>query len=150
MPQSLARILVHLVFSTKNREPFLSPDLRAELHPYLTAALGQSGCIPIEVGGVEDHVHLLFALSRTLTVAQLVESLKTSSSKWIKTRRTSMVNFYWQAGYGAFSVAQSNLKAAARYIQNQEQHHQQETFQDELRRILRKYQMSFDEAYIWD
>ena len=150
MPQSLARILVHLIFSTKNRAPFLSPDLRTELHPYLTAALSQNGCIPIEVGGVEDHVHLLFALSRTLTVAQAVESLKTSSSKWIKTRRSSMANFYWQAGYGAFSVGQSNLDSVARYIQNQEQHHQQETFQDEFRKFLQKYQIPFDEAYVWD
>ena len=133
MPQSLARILVHLIFSTKNREPFLSLDLQAELHPYLSAVLNHDGCPALEVGGVEDHVHLLFGLSRTLTIAQVVENVKTSSSKWVKAKDTSLAHFYWQAGYGAFSVSQSNAAAVIRYIRNQAEHHRRESFQDELR-----------------
>jgi putative transposase len=150
MPQSLARILVHLIFSTKNREPFLSQDLQAELHPYLTAVLDNDGCPSIQVGGVEDHVHLLFGLSRTLTIAQVVENVKTSSSKWIKTQGASLGHFYWQAGYGAFSVSQSNAAAVVHYIQNQAEHHRRESFQDEYRKFLHRYQIPYDEKYVWD
>jgi len=150
MPQSLARILVHLIFSTKNREPFLSTDLQAELHPYLSAVLNNDGCPAIEVGGVEDHVHLLFGLSRTLTIAQVVENVKTSSSKWIKTKGASLAHFYWQAGYGAFSVSQSNAAAVVRYIQSQAEHHRKESFQDEYRRFLQRYQIPYDEKHVWD
>jgi REP element-mobilizing transposase RayT len=150
MPQSLARILVHLIFSTKNREPFLNVDLRAELHPYLSAVLNHDGCPAIEVGGVEDHVHLLFGLSRTLTIAQVVENVKTSSSKWIKVKDASLSHFYWQAGYGAFSVSQSNAAAVIRYIQNQAEHHRRESFQDEFRKFLQRYQIPYDEKHVWD
>jgi putative transposase len=150
MPQSLARILVHLIFSTKNREPFLGLDLQAELHPYLSGVLDNAGCPSIQVGGVEDHVHLLFGLSRTLTVAQVVENVKTSSSKWIKTQGASLGHFYWQAGYGAFSVSQSNAAAVVRYIQNQAEHHRRESFQDEYRKFLQRYQIPYDEKYVWD
>jgi REP element-mobilizing transposase RayT len=150
MPQSLARILVHLIFSTKNREPFLSLDLRAELHPYLSAVLDNDGCPSLQVGGVEDHVHLLFGLSRTLTIAQVVENVKTSSSKWIKTQGASLGQFYWQAGYGAFSVSQSNAASVVRYIQNQAEHHRRESFQEEYRKFLQRYQILYDEKYVWD
>jgi putative transposase len=150
MPQSLARILVHLIFSTKNREPFLSVDLQAELHPYLSAVLNNDGCSTIQVGGVEDHVHLLFGLSRTQTLARVVENVKTSSSKWIKTKGVPLAHFYWQAGYGAFSVSQSNAAAVIRYIQNQAEHHRRESFQDEFRRFLQRYQISYDEKHVWD
>jgi REP element-mobilizing transposase RayT len=150
MPQSLARILVHLIFSTKNREPSLSPDLQAELHPYLASVLDHDGCPALKVGGVEDHVHLLFGLPRTLTIAQVVENVKTSSSKWIKTQGAPLAHFYWQAGYGAFSVSQSNAAAVIQYIEGQAEHHRRETFQDEFRKILRRYQVSFDEKHVWD
>jgi len=150
MPQSLARILVHLIFSTKNREPFLSLDLQAELHPYLTTVLNNDGCPALEVGGVEDHVHLLFGLSRTLTIAQVVENVKTSSSKWIKTKEASLSCFHWQTGYGAFSVSQSNATAVVRYIQNQAEHHRKESFQSEFRKFLERYQIPYDERYVWD
>jgi REP element-mobilizing transposase RayT len=150
MPQSLARILVHLIFSTKNRAPLLSLDLQAELHPYLSTVLNNDGCPAIEAGGVEDHVHLLFGLSRTLTVAQVVENVKTSSSKWIKKQDASLSHFYWQAGYGAFSVSQSNAAAVVHYIQNQAEHHRRESFQDEFRKFLRRHQITYDEKHVWD
>jgi putative transposase len=150
MPQSLARILVHLIFSTKNREPFLKPEIRTELHPYLADALCENGCPSLQVGGVEDHVHLLFGLSRTLTVAQLVESVKTSSSKWMKTKGAPYAYFFWQAGYGAFSVSQSHAAAVVRYIQGQEEHHRNETFREEYLKFLHRYQVTYDERYVWD
>ena len=150
MPQSLSRVLVHMIFSTKNREPFLLPEIRAELHPYLSAVLSDNGCPSLQVGGVEDHVHLLFGLSRTLTIAQLVEALKTSSSKWLKTKGTALASFYWQVGYGAFSVSQSDAEAVIRYIQGQEEHHRKITFKDEYRKFLQRYQVPYDENYVWD
>ena len=150
MPQSLSRILVHLIFSTKNRERFLTPEIRDELHPYLAAVLREDGCPSLQIGGVEDHVHLLFGLSRTRTVAQVVETVKTSSSKWIKTKGTAFAEFHWQAGYGAFSVGQSNVAMVIRYIQDQEEHHRKTTFQEEYRRFLKLYQVPYDENYVWD
>ena len=150
MSQSLSRILVHLIFSTKYRERFLAPEIGKELHPYLTTVLCEDGCPALEVGGVEDHVHLLFGLSRTRTVAQVVETVKTSSSKWIKTKGSAFAEFHWQAGYGAFSVGQSNVAAVTRYIQNQAEHHRKTTFQEEYRRFLKRYQVSYDERYVWD
>ena len=150
MPQSLSRILVHLIFSTKNREPVLVPAIRDELHPYLAVVLSEDQCPSLQVGGVEDHVHLLFGLSRTRTVAQVVENVKVSSSKWVKMKGPSFSEFHWQAGYGAFSVSQSNAGAVAQYIQNQAEHHRKVTFQDEYRRFLKRYQISYDERYVWD
>jgi len=150
MPQSLSRILVHLIFSTKNRIPFLTQEIRAELHPYLAVVLTEGGCPSLQVGGVEDHVHALFGLPRTLTVAEVVEMVKTTSSKWIKTKGTALESFYWQTGYGAFSVSQSHADDVIRYIQDQERHHQKRTFQDEYREILRLYNITYDERYVWD
>ncbi len=119
MPQSLSRILVHLVFSTKNRVRYLTPTIQTELHPYLSGVLNGIDCPSLQVGGVEDHVHLLFGLSRTRTIADIVETVKTSSSKWIKTKGTEFSDFHWQAGYGAFSVSQSDADTVVAYIQNQ-------------------------------
>jgi len=150
MPQSLARILVHLIFSTKNRDPVLTPEIRFELHPYLAGVLQEDGCPSLQVGGVEDHVHLLLGLSRTRTVAQMVENVKTCSSKWMKTQGAAFSAFHWQAGYGAFSVSQSNADAVIQYIKNQEEHHRKMTFQEEYRRFLKLYKISYDEEYVWD
>ena len=150
MPQSLSRVLVHLIFSTKNRDPVLTPEIQAELHPYLAVVSRDNDCPSLQVGGVEDHVHLLFGLSRTRTVAQIVEAVKTSSSKWIKTKGPAFTGFHWQAGYGAFSVSQSNIAAVVLYIQNQREHHQKVTFQEEYRKFLRRYQIAYDEKYVWD
>ncbi len=150
MPQSLSRILIHLVFSTKNRERVLTPALQTELHPYLAGILNNIECPSLQVGGIEDHVHLFFGLSRTRTIAEVVETVKTSSSKWIKTKGAQFADFHWQSGYGAFSVSQSDADAVVAYIQNQSQHHQKMTFQEEYRRLLERYGIAFDEKYVWD
>ena len=119
MPQSLSRILIHLVFSTKNREPFITPEIEPELHPYLATIFQECKSPSLLVGGMPDHIHALFALSRTASVAEIVEDVKTSSSKWIRKKGNEFHNFHWQAGYGAFSVGQSNLQKVKDYIANQ-------------------------------
>lgn len=148
MPQSLATILVHAVFSTKDRTPWLAPAIRHDLHPYIVGVLANIGCPSIQTGGVEDHVHILFRLSRTVTLAQVVEKTKTSTSKWIKPR--GVPGFAWQAGYGAFSVAPTEADRVVAYIRGQDEHHRRVSFQDELRGLLREAGMEFDERYLWD
>lgn len=150
MPQSLASILIHLVFSTKNREPFITPAIESELHPYMAKIFRALKSPSLAIDGTTDHVHMLFALSRVITVAELVEEIKTESSKWIKTKGPEFRNFHWQAGYGAFSIGQSNVAALKRYIHNQKQHHRRVTFQDELRAFFKRYQIPYDERYVWD
>ncbi|MCW1887773.1 IS200/IS605 family transposase [Luteolibacter flavescens] len=150
MPQSLSRVLVHLVFSTKNREPVLSATLQAELHPYLAGILDRIDCPSLRTGGVEDHVHMLFGLSRTKTIADVVETVKTASSKWLKARDPRLAGFHWQAGYAAFSVSQSDAEKVVDYIAGQAEHHRKRTFQEEYRLLLAKYHVAFDEQYVWD
>ncbi|MGI8566473.1 MAG: IS200/IS605 family transposase [Pyrinomonadaceae bacterium] len=150
MSQSLSSILVHLVFSTKAREPFIKPEVEAELHAYLSVVFRECHSPSLVVGGTSDHIHALFALSRTWTIADVVEEVKKSSSKWIKTKGREWRGFQWQAGYGAFSVGQSNLVAVKRYIATQREHHRRRTFQDEYRLMLRKYKIDYDERYVWD
>lgn len=148
MPQSLARVLVHLVFSTKNREPSIVASVRPMLHEYLGGILDTLGCPPLIVGGTGDHVHLLFCLSRTQMIADVVEEAKTGSSKWMK--QQGPPDFWWQAGYGAFSVGQSQVSTVSRYIARQEEHHRVQSFQAEFRHLLTRYQLPFDERYAWD
>lgn len=150
MPQSLANIRVHLVFSTKDRHPFLVPDLRASLHAYLAEVARNTGCACHRVGGVCDHVHLAITLPRTITVASLVETVKTSSSKWMKLHPPTVGKFAWQRGYGAFSVGPADRDALCRYIENQEEHHRTRSFQEEYRAFLSKYDITYDERYVWD
>ncbi len=150
MPQSLSRILIHLVFITKNRARVLSTEIQSELHPYLAGTLDNLGCPSLQVGGVEDHVHLFFGLSRTRTISDLVEAVKVSSSKWIKTKGAEFAQFHWQGGYSAFSVSQSDADAVIAYIRDQARHHERMTFQEEYRRLLVRYQVAFDERYVWD
>jgi putative transposase len=151
MAQSLARLWTHLIFSTKNRFPFLTDKvLRAEMHAYLAEMLRTHGCETIIVGGVEDHAHSLFALSRTLPIASVVKEVKRTSSGWIKTTSRRFSKFHWQGGYAAFSVSQSNLEEVIRYIENQEEHHKRVTFQDEYRAFLKAYGVEYDERYVWD
>ena len=150
MPQSLSSLLIHIVFSTKNREPWLVGDVSAEIHPYLVGVLNHVGCPSIQVGGVRDHVHLFCRLSRTKSLAEVVETVKTSSSKWIKTKGNEFQGFHWQSGYGAFSVSQSNADAVIAYIRNQPEHHKRVSFQEEYRRILERYNVAYDERYVWD
>ena len=150
MPQSLSRILIHLVFSTKNRERVLTRAIQTELHPYLAGTLDNIECPSLQAGGVEDHVHLFFGLSRTRTVADVVETVKTSSSKWIKSKGPEFPGFHWQSGYGAFSVSQSDADTVVNYVANQESHHRKMTFQDEYRKLLERYRINYDETYVWD
>ena len=150
MAQSLSSILIHLVFSTKNREPFITPAIETELYPYLAAILRELKSPSLAIDGASDHVHILFSLARVITIADLVEEVKTSSSKWIKTKGREFRNFHWQRGYGAFSIGQSNVAALKRYIRNQKQHHRNVTFQDEYRKFLEAYGIEHDEKYVWD
>ena len=150
MPQSLAKILIHIVFNTKLRAPILHEPIRRDLYAYLAGILKQCSCPAIRIGGTVDHVHILCNLSRTLAVAKVVEEIKTGSSKWLKTKQAEFRTFHWQNGYGAFSVSQSTVDAVADYIDKQEEHHRRQSFQDEYRALLERYQMAYDERYVWD
>ena len=148
MPQSLANIVVHLVFSTKNRTEWLTPVVRDELFPYIVGILKNLGCTPVQVGGHTDHVHLLFAMTRTRAVAQIVEEVKTGTSKWLKTK--GVPAFAWQNGYAVFSVSMSSVDAAAAYVRGQDEHHKKVSFMDEFRALMAEAQIAVDERYVWD
>jgi REP element-mobilizing transposase RayT len=150
MPQSFALIIVHLVFSTKDRAPILAAPVRSALHAYLATVARNAGCECFRVGGVANHVHLAISLSRITTTAKMVEELKTSSSKWLKTQSPALAAFAWQRGYAAFSVGPSDLAALRNYIDTQEIHHHKQTFEDEPRAFLTKYGIEHDELYMWD
>ncbi len=148
MPQSLAKLLVHLIYSTKHREPVIHASVRPHLHAYLVGILDNLQCPSLQTGGTDDHVHILFSLGRTITVSDVVEEVKKGSSKWMKTQDAP--TFTWQAGYGAFSVGESQVETVVRYIQRQEEHHRRLSFQDEFRRFLQRYHVAYDERYVWD
>ena len=151
MPQSLANVLLHIVFSTKERRAlFQNHDLRNEMHRYLAGISAKLNCPAIVVGGATDHVHLLANQSRTITLAEWVKELKRASSLWAKEKSLEWGLFQWQAGYGAFSVSQSQKEHLQQYIGSQEEHHQQVSYQDELRKLLTKHGIAFDEQYVWD
>jgi REP element-mobilizing transposase RayT len=150
MPQSLSQVVIHVIFRTKERVPCLGGEMRAGLHAYLSTVARNAGCECYRVGGVSDHVHLAIRLSRTITIAQLIETLKTSSSKWLKSEGKGLGGFSWQRGYGCFSVGPADVGALCEYIDRQEEHHRTHTFQDEFRALLKKYGVAYDEAYVWD
>ena len=151
MSQSLSTVYLHLVFSTKDRRPFLSnPTLRSEMHSFLAGASKQLDCPPILVGGIEDHVHLLARHGRNITQSDWVKEIKRVSSRWIKTRDPTLHDFAWQSGYGVFSVSASNLEVVRQYVAEQEAHHRKSTFQEELRALLQKHGAEWDERYVWD
>ncbi len=151
MPQSLSAVSVHLIFSTKNRAAWLSdPGLRAEVHAYLGGISKELECPPVITGGVEDHVHVVARLGRTITQADWVKELKRVSSLWIKTRAGDLQDFKWQAGYGVFSVSSSKLDAVRDYVIRQEEHHRKVSFRDEFRSFLRRYEVEWDERYVWE
>jgi putative transposase len=150
MPQSLANIYVHLIFSTKDRAPFLFKEVQPDLHAYMATVLANLNSPAVLINSVADHVHILFNMSRTVTLAQMVEDVKKSSSKWIKTQSPTLASFAWQGGYGGFSVSESIVSKAANYIQNQEEHHRTKTFQDEFRAFLTRHKINYDERYVWD
>jgi REP element-mobilizing transposase RayT len=151
MPQSLSAVYIHVVFSTKDRRPFLQVKaLRERLHAQIGEISKRLGCPPILVGGVEDHVHLLARFGRTVTQAEWVKEIKRVSSLWLKEQDPRLAGFQWQGGYAAFSVSKSNLQEVEGYIANQEEHHRRMTFQDEVRAILQKHGLEWDEKYLWD
>ena len=150
MSQSLASIVVHLIFSTKQRQRLLVPKIRRDLFLYMAAIAKNESSDVIEIGGVDDHVHLLLTLPRTLPLSRLVELVKKESSKWLKTKHISLQHFSWQNGYGAFSVSASRISFVRKYIQNQEQHHKKSNFRDELLAFLKMANVSYDEKYLWD
>lgn len=151
MPQSLANVLLHIVFSTKERRPYLqSPQVRDVMTRYLIGTLQNLKCPSLIVGVVQDHVHILGVLHRTVSIADLIGELKSSSSKRIKEEGPALAEFHWQNGYGAFSVSQSSVGQVREYITNQEEHHRTRTYQDEFRLLLQRHGITWDERYVWD
>jgi putative transposase len=151
MSQSLSQIYLHLVFSTKLRQPFLADrDFRFRAHSYLAGICNHQQCPAIKVGGVEDHVHILCRLAKTMDVATLVREIKRDSSKWVKEAQPQLLDFHWQTGYGAFSLSPSHVDDLTGYIDNQEEHHRKVSFQDEFRRLCRLYGVELDERYAWE
>lgn len=150
MPQSLVRVIGHLVFSTKKRVPFIDPKIRPHLYGYMAGILERDGCREILIGGTDDHIHAVMVLSKSVAQIKLVENLKKRSSVWMKEQDPRYRDFYWQSGYALFSVSPSNVTRVRAYIENQETHHKSMSFQDELRILLRKHGIEFDERYLWD
>jgi REP element-mobilizing transposase RayT len=150
MAQSLSNILLHIVFSTKHRRPWIDTSIEQELFKYLATACNTLGCPSHGIGGADDHIHIACSLSRTITVSKLVQELKQDSSKWIKTKGERLADFSWQNGYGAFSIGQSQLDDLHGYIATQREHHRRISFQEEYRRICERYGVAIDERYVWD
>lgn len=150
MPQSLVRNYIHIVFSTKNRQPFIDKQIEKELYAYIGGICKNLECNPIIIGGYSDHIHILCLLSRKIALMKLVEETKAHSSKWMKTKGIQYADFYWQNGYGAFSVNPKDISAVEKYISNQETHHSKKSFQEEYRMFLEKYKIEYNEMYVWD
>jgi putative transposase len=151
MGQSLSRILLHIIFSTKNRFAFLmDKDIQLQMHAYLASVFNENDCKAIEVGGTGDHVHILCLLSRNHAISEIVKKAKANSSSWAKTLSGRCRKFAWQSGYGVFSIHQSQIQSMRKYIQGQEEHHRRKTFQEEYLELLHEYQMPYDERYIWE
>lgn len=152
MPQSLAKVLIHIVYSTKDRRPWLKDRaLCEELYAYMATILKDNVDSPaIIINGYEDHIHILCQLSRKFSIAKIVEESKTETSKWLKKQSPSTQFFAWQSGYGAFSVSQSNIADVKRYIENQVEHHQRVSFKDEFRKLCQRHGIDLDERYAWD
>lgn len=150
MGQSLVKNYMHIVFSTKHREPLILESVENELYAYLGGICKTMECNPIKIGGYTDHIHILCMLSKKIALMDLLEETKSHSSKWIKTKGEEFSNFYWQNGYGAFSVSHGHVERVINYIANQKAHHSKNIFQDEFRILLKKYEVEYDERYVWD
>ncbi len=150
MGQSLVKNYIHLVFSTKYRQPLIYPPVEAELHAYLGGVCNHLECQSIKVDGFTDHVHILCMLSKKIALMKLVEEVKSHSSKWIKTKGPGYENFYWQDGYGAFSVNPAEIDTVIAYIANQHEHHRKKGFKEEYVAFLKKYNVEYDERYVWE
>ncbi len=150
MGQSLNKIYIHLVFSTKNRKPLISKEIQDDLFSYLGGICKNLECNPIQVGGYRDHVHILCLLSKKIALMNLIEKIKSNSSKWMKTKGEQFTDSYWQNGYGVFSVNPTEIEIVQQYILNQEEHHKKISFQDEFLKFLKKYKVEYDKKYVWD
>ena len=150
MSQSLAKNLIHLVFSTKDRMPSIQDEFRADLHDYAGGILRDLDSPALLMNSVADHIHVLFNLHKTKALSDVIMELKRGTSIWVKEQKPRYGHFYWQAGYGAFSVSQSAVETVKKYIANQEAHHSRRTFQDELRTLLNRHEIPFDERYVWE
>jgi putative transposase len=150
MGQSLVKNYIHIVFSTKHRQSLILQSIEKELYSYLGGICNNLESQVVKVGGHKDHIHILCLLSKKIPLMKLIEQLKSNSSKWIKTKGNEYSNFYWQDGYGAFSVNPSEVEIVIKYITNQKEHHSKKTFQDEYKAFLKKYEVEYDERYVWD
>ena len=150
MGQSLVKNYIHIVFSTKYRQPLIDSSIETELHAYLGGICNEMECHTLKAGGYTDHIHILCMLSKKIALVKLLEEVKKSSSKWIKTKGLQYRNFYWQDGYGAFSVSPNQVDNVKNYIANQHEHHQRKSFQKEYRTFLKKHNVDYDERYVWD
>lgn len=150
MPQSLFKILVHIVFSTKNRADLITLDIENDLFGYIHGIIENNGSRLIIAGGTANHIHLLVSLGKKIDIPELVGDIKRDSSIWIKRQRASFRDFYWQKGYGAFSIGKSQVPTVLNYIKNQKEHHKQQDFKEEYRVLLKKYEIDYDERYVWD
>ena len=150
MPQSLVKNYVHLIFSTKHRKHSVQEAIQPELFSYIAGICKQSDCCPVQIGGYTNHVHALFLLSKKITLIKIVEEIKSHSSIWIKKQGETYQNFYWQSGYGAFSINPSEVNVVMEYINNQKEHHRNKTFEEEYRSFLKKYGVVYNEQYVWD
>lgn len=147
MPQSIVKILVHIVFSTKDRRPLIPTEIEPRLYAYISGVIKNNKGRMIIVGGMADHIHILVSIGR-IDISELIGDIKRDSSKWMK--ENGVEGFYWQRGYGAFSIGQSQVPKVADYIATQKKHHAEQDFQDEFRGLCRKYGGEIDERYCWD
>ncbi|PKQ64492.1 transposase [Labilibaculum filiforme] len=148
MPQSLAKVYIHIVFSTKYCKPIIKKEIQKDLHAYMVGTIANLKSYTNEIYANTDHVHILCNLPRTITLADFISKIKSSSSKWIK--ENGVLNFGWQNGYGVFSVSSSKIEIVAKYIRSQEEHHKKKSFKDELRAFFKEYGIDYDERYVWD
>lgn len=150
MGQSLVKNYVHIIFSTKHHTPFINEGIENELHSYLAGICKALECYPVKIGGYKDHVHILCLLSKKITLIKFMEELKSSSSAWMKKQGKDLEKFYWQDGYGSFSVNPKDIDNVAAYINSQKEHHTKKTFKEEYRELLEKHEIEYDERYLWD
>lgn len=150
MAQTLVSLLVHIIFSTKHRTDFITPEIEPHLYAYLGGVAKHHQSRLLMAGGTMNHVHLLVSQSKNIALSDLLEEIKKSSSRWIKTQGASLTDFHWQDGYAAFSIGASQIPTVKAYLARQKQHHQRRTFQEELREFLEKYGIEYNEKYLWE
>jgi putative transposase len=150
MPQSIDNVLIHLIFSTKDRHPFLADPVRESMHGLIATITRDCSCICLKVGGPDDHIHCAIRLARTISISTLVEEIKRNSSRWIKNHAANMTDFAWQRGYAVFSVGLDKSDVLVAYIDNQVEHHKKISFKEEYLSFLKKYNVPYDDRYVWD